>query len=163
MGKGSVQHIFNLYFLIFCFHQSFGCARSSSRLVYLFSRTSANKDNPDSSCDLPLITSYLFRRTVSLGMDLRPSRYSPRPPFNEPSQHSSSMSTVTLRTCSALPSPRHLLWDDTQSLRLSLRPRSASDRAEKIELPSIRQVCTLTVLNERTLTYDRQSQKSNST
>lgn len=77
-------------------------------------------------------------------MDLPPSRYSPQSQLpqsqvNGRSPHSSSMSTLILRPSSTLPSPRHLLWEDTQSLGPSSRPRSPTDRTGKVELPSIRQ------------------------
>lgn len=124
-------------------------------------RMSANNDNSDPSYRVPFLSS-LSRRTTTPGMDLPPSRYSPQSQFNEPIPNSSSMSTLTMRP-SVLPSPRHLLWEDTRSLELPSRPRSPTERTEKVELPSIRQVCAPTGITKgRILTCSRRSRKFSS-
>ncbi|KAG0647445.1 PBX knotted homeobox 2 [Hyphodiscus hymeniophilus] len=77
-------------------------------------------------------------------MDLPPCRYSllsqvPQSRKIEQSPHSITMSTLTVRPSSILPSPKLMLWEDTQFLGLSSRSRSPTNRTKKVELPPIRQ------------------------
>ena len=81
-------------------------------------------------------------------MDVPPSRHSPQSQSSKPNQTSSSMSALTMRPSSVLPSPKHLLWEDTRPLELPSRPRSPTERTEKVELPSIRQVCSSTSISK---------------
>ena len=110
---------------------------------------SANNGTSDSIFHPSQLSSFVSGRTATPGMDLPPSRYPPQSQLpqmqrDEQGPHSSSMPTLTLRTSSMLPSPRYMSWEDTRPSGHSSRPRSPTDVIEKVELPSIRQVCAPT-------------------
>jgi len=75
------------------------------------------------------------------GMELPPAQFSSQPPVNSQGRKSPSMATLAMmRPSSLLPAPREMNWDERG---LPNRTRSPASQRERIELPSIQQVCLL--------------------
>ena len=134
-GSSSISSIYFLPSL----HLWFSSGQKLYLCLHKCHRMSANhgKSDPSYRADFP--SSFSSRtKTSSSGMELSPSRFQSPQQLNETIAEASSMSTLTMGRPQLLPSPSAMLWDERRKLELPSRPRSP---LEKIELPSIRQVC----------------------
>lgn len=96
-------------------------------------RMSADNEPPDSSFRAYSRPSLVTVTISQSGMELPPLRRS----HTEESPSSPNMHSIAVRS-SALPLPQETAWREHRPLNLLSRPRS---QLERIELPSIRQVC----------------------
>jgi hypothetical protein len=116
---------------------------------------SANDDSSDSSYRAGHLTPFPTRTEASSpGMELPPSRLSSQQQLNETSSEAPEMSTLAVRApMSLFPSPRDMFWDDRRlQCEAPPRPRSLASPAERIELPSIRQVWFVSLIGGHSVT-----------